>query len=1008
MAAGAAAQSTGTLQGTVTDAQNAAVPGATVEVTNRNTGVVRTVVTDSVGAWVAASLPPGPYRLSVALQGFQPQARDLVLEVGRSVQIDVQLGVASVQEEVSVSAAAPVIDTTTVSVSHVISQRTVQDIPLNGRHFVDLGLLVPGSVTPPQSGFLTAPLRGQGSFAFNTAGNREDTVNFMVNGINLNDMAQNQITFQPSINTVQEFKVDNSTFSAEYGRNSGAIVNIATRSGTNVLHGEAFEFGRTNRLDSRNYFNQAPAPQSNFKRNQFGGNLGGPIFQNRTFFFGSYEGLRQRQGIDLNSGVLRDDQRAAVTDPVSKALLAYIPTANATGAQGEGRFLGSGTAPVDIDQWTADINHNLGQRDTLHGYYAFQRDKRGEPTLQLNTIPGFGDTRSSHRQIMTFNETHVFGSSLVNEARFGFNRINITFDPNLHVNPADLGINNGVTSDLGLPQIRIIGLGLNFGGPQNFPQGRTDTTFVFSDTTTWSLGNHTIKLGGEWRTFKNSNFTSDTGLFDFATVADFQAGLGNNFQITLGDRASDVTVQAGGLFAQDTYRLTQGLTLDLGLRLDANLAPTDSDNRFVLFDTATGSLVRVGSGRDKVYDNSTGLSPRLGVIWDPFKDGRTSVRAAYAMMRDQPVANVVGPPTANPPLATPLTFTGPIRLASAASTARAGGLAPSTVSPDFEGGRMRSWNVNVERQLDAATAVMVGYFGSKGDHLRVAHNINQFINGVRPFPNVSASSAILPGSPLGNITETASLGFSHYKGLWVSGNRRLSNGLQFNSSYTLSKSTDTNSLSTGVIVVQNSYDIGESEGPSDYDARHRFVANAIYDLPFKGSRLVDGWQVGLIFQVQTGNPVNIVTNIGTFNGVANTLRPDVVGSLDVLKDPNQWFRSTVCDPRIAGSCTQSSVFALPVSADGVFHFGNLGRNAVYGPGFNTADLSIIKNTNLSGAQRVQLRLEIFNLFNRANFGQPGRIASVGSTSFGVITNTRFPTGDSGSARQVQLAAKFLF
>ncbi len=344
-AAGAWAQSTGTLQGTVTDAQGGAVPGATVEVMNRDTGAVRSLTTDGAGAYVAASLPPAPYRLSVSLQGFQPQARDLVLEVGRTIQLDVQLGVANVAEQVSVTAAAPLIDTTTVSVSHVINQRTVQDIPLNGRHFVDLGLLVPGSVTPPQNGFLTAPLRGQGSFAFNTAGNREDTVNFMVNGVNLNDMVQNQITFQPSINTVQEFKVDNSTFSAEYGRNSGAIVNIATRSGTNVLHGEAFEYGRSNRLDSRNYFNQPPAPQSPFKRHQFGGNLGGPVLANRTFFFASYEGLRQRQGLDLNSGVLRDDQRAAVTDPVSRALLAYIPVANATGSQGEGRFIGSVPRP---------------------------------------------------------------------------------------------------------------------------------------------------------------------------------------------------------------------------------------------------------------------------------------------------------------------------------------------------------------------------------------------------------------------------------------------------------------------------------------------------------------------------------------------------------------------------------------------------------------------------------------------------------------------------------------
>src|SRR5262249_53962724 len=287
--------------------------------------------------------------------------------------------------------------------------------------------------------------------------NREDTVNFMINGVNLNDMVQNQITFQPSINTVSEFKVDNSTFGAEYGRNSGAIVNIATRSGTNEMHGEAFEFFRDDSLDPRTYFNTPPARKSPFTRNQFGVSMGGPIVKNRTFFFGSYEGLRQRQGIDINAGVLRDDQRAAVTDPVSRSLLPLIPTANTTGANGEGRYVGSATAPVDIDQGTGDGHHSFGSADTLHAYYAFQRDKRGEPILQYQqpAIPDFGDTRQSHRQIGTFNETHIFGNNLVNEARFGFNRIHITFTPNAQLNPLDYGIQVGVTEPIGIPQIRV-------------------------------------------------------------------------------------------------------------------------------------------------------------------------------------------------------------------------------------------------------------------------------------------------------------------------------------------------------------------------------------------------------------------------------------------------------------------------------------------------------------------------------------------------------------------------
>ena len=572
-AAPARAQSTGTIQGTVTDAQGAVVPGATIVIRHQSTAVERSVVSDVAGGYLAPSLPPGLYRVEAQLPGFRDQARDVEVEVARTAVVNIRLTVGGVAENVSVIAATPIIETATTSVGQVITQRTVQEIPLNGRHFVDLGLLIPGSVTPPANGFLTAPLRGQGSFAFNTAGNREDTVNFMINGVNLNDPAQNQITFQPSINTVSEFKVDNSTFSAEYGRNSGAIVNIATRSGVNDFQGEVFEFLRRDALDSRNVFNQPPAAQSPFRRNQFGGNLGGPIVRNRTFFFATYEGLRQRQGIDINSGVLRDDQRNAVTDPVSRQLLSLIPAANATGAGGEGRFVGAATAPVDIDQWTGDIRHNLGGADALHGYYAFQRDRRGEPTLQLNTIPGFGDTRQSHRQIMTLNETHVFGSALANEARFGFNRIGITFEPNARLNPIDYGINDGVTAAIGIPQITIVGLGLNFGGPSNFPQGRTDTSFVFSDTANYLRGRHAIKFGGEFRRIRNDNFTSDTGTFQFGSLAAFQAGQGNNFTITLGDRPSNVRQQALGLFAQDSVRVGSRLSLELGLRYDGIMAP---------------------------------------------------------------------------------------------------------------------------------------------------------------------------------------------------------------------------------------------------------------------------------------------------------------------------------------------------------------------------------------------------------------------------------------------------
>jgi hypothetical protein len=809
----------------------------------------------------------------------------------------------------------------------------------------------------------------------------------MINGINLNDMVQNQITFQPSINTVQEFKVDNSTYSAEYGRNSGAIVNIATRSGSNSFHGEAFEFLRNDALDARNFFDRTKPP---FKRNQFGGALGGPVFRDKTFFFFSYEGLRQRQGLTLNGNSLTDAQRASVTNQTVRRLLDVIPQATSVD-NGIGRFQGSGTAPVDLDQWTGDVSHNFGANDRLHGYYAIQRDKRGEPTLQGNTLPGFGDTRQSRRQIFTLNETHTFSSTLVNEARFGFNRIRITFTPNAQLNPADFGINNGVNEPIGLPQISITGFNFNLGGPAGFPQGRSDTTAVFSDTLSYLRGNHSFKFGGEFRRFYNNNFTKDTGTFTFPNVDSFIAGNANSFSVTLGDRSSAIGTGALGFFAQDSFKARPNLTFEFGLRYDWNMTPTERYDRFVVFDQQTRSLVRIGSGRDLIYDqNSRNFQPRFGFAWDPFKDGKTSVRAGYALLVDQPVTNIVTPTSSNPPLATPLTFTGAIRFDNAVTVAGAAGLAPATVDPNFDNAYVQSWNLNLQREIRPGFGVTVGYFGSKGTHLRISRNLNQLVNGARPFPTLSASSPIRPGASLGNITEITSAGNSSYNALWITANKRLSRGLQFNASYTLSKSIDYNSLNSQGIVVQDSNNLRNDRGLSDFDARHRFVTNVLYELPFKGNRAVEGWQLSTIVQLQSGNPVNLITGINTFTGVNNTIRPDLVGPINILGTPARWF--------------DTSAFALPTTP--TTHFGSLGRNVVIGPGFQNVDFSVLKNTRLTESVRVQFRAEFFDLFNHANFGQPGRVA--GTAAFGQITNTRFPTGDSGSSRQVQFALKLIF
>jgi len=1047
LAVTAMAQSTATLQGTVRDQKGDVVPGAKVTARNVGTAIERTTTTDSDGNYQLAALPVGNYSVDVEMQGFKRLLNNLTIEVGRTVVRDFSLEVGGLEQSVTVTAEAPVIESATTSVGQVINQRTVQEIPLNGRHFVDLGLLIPGSVTPPQNGFLTAPLRGQGSFGLNTAGGREDTVNFMINGINLNDMVQNQITFQPSINTVQEFKADNSTFSAEYGRNSGAIVNIATRSGTNEFHGEFFEFFRNSALDARNFFERTTKPAP-FHRNQFGFNLGGPLtlprfgeggpavhqYKNKAFFFFSYEGLRQRQGLTLPIvNVPTDAQRATVTDPAILKLLDLIPRS------ANGLTSGSATAPVDIDQFTGDIGYNFSAKDRLHGYYAFQHDRRGEPTLQGNNIPGFGDTRESHRQIFTLNETRTISSKVVNEARFGFNRIHILFSPNAKLNPLDFNIQNGVTDPIGLPQITVGGGGFNMGGPAGFPQGRSDTTFVGSDTLSYLHGNHSFKFGGEYRRFYNNNTNRDTGTFTFANMAAFLAGNANGFTVTLGEVSSAIAQGALGLFAQDNYKVRSNLTLELGLRWDWLMSPTERFDRFSTYQLATNSLVQVNHGIAPIYHtNWKNFQPRVGFSWDPFKSGKTSVRAAYAILSDQPITNLVIGNTSNPPFATAVALPPTIptvKLTNATTIAVPGAtVSPSSADLNFDTANVQSWNLNIQREIKPGFAVTAGYFGSKGTHLRLSRNLNQtFLNAalvaVRPFPALSLTSPIAPGVPLQNITNREGTGNSSYNALWVTATKRLSHGLQFNASYTFSKSLDVNSQSGQGVTFQDSNNLQGDRGLSDFDARHRFVISGLYELPFKGNELVSGWQLSAVVQSQSGNPVTLLAgNVGAIAGgapAANansltglaTLRPDLGAPITISPvaaatgNGVQWFPNLVCDPRPGGSCPAGSVAILPVafvSGKTIYHFGSFGRNTITGPSFNNTDFSIIKRTKIGEDKILEFRWEVFDLFNHANFGQPGRTAQVGSTTFGVITNTRFPTGDSGSSRQMQFALKFKF
>jgi hypothetical protein len=1001
------AQSTATLSGSVTDPSGAVVPHVQVTVRGLTTGIDRVATSDSEGNYTIPSLQPGNYSVSVQASGFADyKLASVTLQVDQSVTVDVKLGLASTGEVVQVQGAAPILDAQTITVGQVIDQKTVQEIPLNGRHFLDLTNLTPGTVVPPVTGSLTSASRGLGANSFDTAGQREDSVNYMINGINLNDLSQNQITFQPSINTTAEFKISNSTYSAEYGRSSGAIVNVATRSGTNSFHGEAFDYLRNNYFDARNYFNRKPAQQNSFIRNNPGGAFSGPIWKDHTFFFLSYEGLRQHQGLLFNGNVLSPVQRAAfAASPAGSAyaqLINLIPAGNnATGTV----FQGSSPGPVKTDQFSGDLFHTLSTKDNLHGYYAWQQDARTEPNLQGNTIPGFGDHRTAHRQIGTLNEVHIFSPNVVNEARLGFNRIAIAFVPNTPEDPLNYGIQNGVTYNNALPQITVQDIGLNLGGPSGFPQGRFDTAGVFSDTVSWSLGRHTVKIGGEFRRFIGASFAQTPGTLTFSSTPNFINGIASAFTVTPTQVNSRIFENAAGAFVSDNYKVTKRFQAELGFRYEWNGTPTEGGGRLVNFDQSANTLVHVS----QTYNQNFNYEPRVGFIYDLLGNNNTVLRGGYGILADQPVSGVVTNLAGNPPNANPLSETGSLPVGTLYSSAALASLAPFATNPKLSNAYTESYNLNLQQQIGSGVVMELGYIGSEGKHLRIQRNINQFIypNGkaTRPYAALSTTSPIRPGSGLGNIAYVDSDSLSNYNALWFTMRKALAHGVQINSTYVWSKSQDLNSLgSQGTYTLQNNFNPKGDYGLSDFDARNHFVFSGIWNLPFHGNRLVDGWLLANITGLQSGNPMNVVTT-STYNGVSGTIRPTLLGQYTTgrgatLANGNVPFITGKACATLTAGCT---FYAQPTG------FGTLRRNALTGPGFADSDVSLEKTTKITEQAALVLRVDAFDVLNHANFANPTLSASGTATStFGQISGTRTAVGDAGSSRQLQFAMRFEF
>jgi len=521
-------------------------------------------------------------------------------------------------------------------------------------------------------------------------------------------------------------------------------------------------------------------------------------------------------------------------------------------------------------------------------------------------------------------------------------------------------------------------------------------------------------MGVEERRQNSDNISTSPGSFSFSSINAFLADTANSFSTTTSNLSNRSYENALGLFLTDSWKATDRLTLTLGLRYEWNSTPSEAGGRYVVFDPTTDTLQHVGSngGPANAYNQSAlNFEPRVGFAFDPFGKGRTIIRSAYAIMTDEPGFGLVTGLVNNPPYAIPISSTASgLTLLNAYSLVAGGSISPRSVAHNYKDAYVQQWNFGIDQQLANNFKVTARYVGSKGTDLNVGINANQLVNGVRPFPALSKSSPIDPGVTLGNITIQESAGNSSYNALWVTAEKRFAKGLQFNANYSWSKSIDENSRNYQGVVIQDSYNIRGDRGLSDFDARNRVVISGIYELPFHGNRLKDGWQLSLVETTQSGNPLNFHTANSSFTGNAN-LRPNVSGPVN-----------TGFSPATNGSATSITyiqnpgVFIYPGNA-----FGTMGRNVVEGPGYSDLDLAIVKNTRINERFKLQFRFDAFDSLNQVNFTNPSTslptpaggagsaFVATSSSTFGVITGgTRYAPGDFGTSRQIQLSMKLIF
>jgi hypothetical protein len=1047
---------TGSIDGRVLDPSGAVLPGVEITVTNDATQQARTAITNETGLYNVPLLPSGTYSVRASLPGFRTEVRRGVqVEVDRNARVDVQLEVGNVTESLEVTADAPLIVTDNAALGQVIDSRRVAELPLNGREFLALASLAPG-VQPNVEGSNLSTQSG----SVNVNGAREEFNLFLLDGVDNNDTGNSQLIIVPGIDSIQEFKVQTSAYSAEYGRSAGGLVNVSTKSGTNELHGTIYGFLRHSSMDARNFFNTKPNPKQPFQRNQWGGTLGGPVVTNKTFIFGSYERTDIKQTQTALAQVPPAEWRngdfstlaTPIVDPMTgqqfpgnripagrisalgKAFLDRFPLPNASGPN---NLVGASLLTSYVDNVSLRGDHQFSQDDTLFVRYSFWKQKRLEPfSRSATTIPGYGILLDTTSQSLTINETHIFSSNLVNEVRLGFTRLvgglYSELAPEAEAVTKQLGLKGVRQTDnptsvnpnlYDVPRITAVGYSGLVGGN---PHVRYDNHFTYTDNLAYTHGVHKLKMGFESKRNRPNLFLTGlvAGQFDFQgrytgnSIADMLLGFPITTSREIGDVADYERSWHLSWYMQDDWRISDRLTLNLGLRYEIQTSGFERFDRKGSFSVARGVQVLGGksplpadaaalmarfpglavkdpdaprNGYDTDYND---IAPRVGFAFDVAGDGKTVIRGGtgifyvpiilnktHAYKRAFPwvlgetaVANT-DPRNPNLSLADPF----PAGLIS-------GSISAAAIAPDYRQSYMEQWNLNIQRELGGATVVEVGYAGSKGNALHRGRNVNQAVLGPgnvtqrRPFPR------------FGNISMGESSANSNYHSLQMRFDRRLTGGFSALTSYTWSKSIDDNSGSGGLGEsgsAQNNYDLAAERGPSVFDRTHRLTVGYLLEVP-GGKNLngaarlfLSGWQTNGIFSISTGQPVTPGLQGDRSLTLNNQDRPNVIGDTKLdTPSPSGWWNKPA--------------FEVPALGN----YGNAGRNSLRGPGLVNMDFSLFKNFPYrENVEFFQFRTEIFNLTNHPQFLLPNR--NVNNVAFGTVSRAR-------DARQIQLSLRMSF